>query len=93
MHFLLILKIYINKQTSYQEICDIFIAFNARNSIFKSTIIRTIQRFIETSVNDCPRSEQSKSAFNNEKSTYILQIFIETSNMSTKKVIAENEVD
>jgi len=36
---------------SYQEICDLFNAtFNAREPISKSTIVRTVQRFIETGI-------------------------------------------
>jgi len=65
--------------------------FHAREPISKSTVVRTIQRFVETgSVKDRSRSGRSTSASNNEKSATILQSFIETPNTSTRKVATEN---
>lgn len=88
------MKEYGDKQMSYQETCDLFnTTFNERNSISKSTVIRTIHRFIETGgVKDRPLGGRLKSVSNDEKSADILQSFIETPNTSTRKVAIENEV-
>jgi len=43
------MKRYGDKKRSYQETCDLFNAtFNVREPISKSTVVRTVQRFIET---------------------------------------------
>lgn len=92
--YLLMMKGYGDKQRSYQETCDLFNAtFNARNPISKSTVVRTIYRFLQTdSIKDRPRSGRSKSISNNEESAEILQSFIETPNTSTRKVATEIEI-
>jgi len=66
-----------DKRKSHQETYDLFNAiFNAREPISKSTIVRTVQRFIETgSVKDRSRSGQLISASNDEKNATILQSF------------------
>jgi len=46
----------------------IFATFNAREQISNSTVVRTVQRFIETGVKDRLRSGQPTSASNDEKS-------------------------
>jgi len=55
------MKEYANKQIS--RACDLFNAiFKMQNLILKSTVIRTIQRFLKTgSMKDHMRNEQSKS--------------------------------
>jgi len=44
--YLLIMKEY-GVKGRYQETCDVFnVTFNAREPISKSTVVRTVQRFI-----------------------------------------------
>jgi len=47
--YTLIIKEYGDKKRLYQETCNLFNAtFNPREPISKFTVVRTVQRFIET---------------------------------------------
>jgi len=47
--YFLIMKGYGDKRRSYQETCNFFNAtFNGRKPISRSTVVKTVQRFIET---------------------------------------------
>ncbi|GAB1865891.1 DUF4817 domain-containing protein [Camponotus japonicus] len=66
---------------------------NENNSISRSTVIRTIQRFEDTgSIKNRPRSGRRKTATNNDKALDVLQSFVEDPHISINRVAQEHEI-
>jgi len=78
---------YGDMQRSYQDVANLFNGtYPNRAPISKTTVIRTVERFVETgSVKDRPRSGRPKTATNDERSMEILLTFQENPHTSTRK--------
>lgn len=92
---LLMMRGWGDKQRGYKTITRLFNENfrNENNRISKSTVIRTIQRFKDTSsIKNRPRSGRRKTATDNDKALDVLQSFVEDPHISINRVAQEHEI-
>lgn len=85
---ILMMRGYGDRERSYQEVADLFNRSHVeRLPISKSTVYRTVERFVQTgSVADRPKSGRPKSARNEDKALEVLLHVQENVHNSTRKI-------
>lgn len=83
-----------NNRRSHEEACHLFNDyFPERQPICRTTVGRTVQRFMETgSVSDRPRSGRPASATNEDISLDVLQSFIENPHESLRSAAETHDI-
>ena len=90
---ILIFRGYLDKQRSYQEVCNLFNVLYPEKQIKKSTVCRTVTKFLETGgVKRKPGSGRPKTATNDENKLNILLELEENPKTSTTQLALNSQI-